>query len=159
MLLACTPHHPLADRPRIRIGDLNEVEYIGFTRDLVIRRQVDRFLRQKGASPRVVLEFDNIESIKRAVEEGAGVALLPEPTFRREIAAGTLISRPLEGSRLLRPIGIIYRKHLELSSFALGFMSLLREASPAAFTEFGPRRSPATAKSRRPSATPSRKKS
>lgn len=144
MILACAPRHPLATRPCVRAVDLHEQNYIGFNRALVIRRQVDRFLRTHHVLPQVVLEFDNIESIKRAVEDNAGVALLPEPTFRREVAAGTLVARPLEGPRFLRPLGVIYRKHHDLSSFARRFMELLREHSPDAFTEYGQRRTRTT---------------
>lgn len=151
MLLACKPGHALATRPRVRPIDLDDCPYIGFTDELVIRRQVDRFLRTLGVEPHVVVAYDNIDTIKQAVQDGAGVALLPEPTFRREVAAGTLVARPLDGAHLLRPVGVIYRKRHELSSFALRFMELLRESSPDAFAEFGPRRA-------RVSATATRKK-
>ena len=60
-------------------------KYIHFDKDLIIRREVDRFFRDHGVNVEVVLEFDNIENIKKAVELGAGVALLPEPTLRREV--------------------------------------------------------------------------
>ena len=66
---------------------------VGFDPDLVIRHELDRALAAHGAEPVVVMEFDNIETIKRAVEIDAGVALLPEPTVGRELAAGTLCHR------------------------------------------------------------------
>jgi DNA-binding transcriptional LysR family regulator len=158
MVLACAPRHPLASRPRVRAVDLHEQTYIGFNRALVIRRQVDRFLRAHHVIPQVVLEFDNIESIKRAVEDNAGIALLPEPTVRREVAAGTLVARPLEGQRFLRPLGVIYRRHHDLSSFALRFMELLRENSPTAFTDFGQRKLRSLASSDRTTPPAPRKK-
>jgi DNA-binding transcriptional LysR family regulator len=76
----------------------------------VIRRQVDRFLKEQGATVEVVLEFDNIENIKQAVAIGAGVALLPEPTLRREVKARALIALPLVDCSLTRPLGIIHRR-------------------------------------------------
>ena len=75
-----------------------------------IRREVDRFLRQQGVAVEVVLEFDNIENIKKAIEIGGGVALLPEPTLRQEVEAGLLVARPLAGCRFVRPLGIIHRR-------------------------------------------------
>ena len=60
--------------------------YVAFTKDLMIRRRVDQFLREHGVTVAVESEFDTIENIKRAIEVGQGVSLLPEPTFRQEVA-------------------------------------------------------------------------
>jgi DNA-binding transcriptional LysR family regulator len=125
MVLACSPMHPLAPHHTIRPAQLNGVQYIHFDRGLTIRREVDRFLREHGVSVEVVLEFDNIENIKKAVELGAGVALLPEPTVRREVEEEGLLARPLHGCRLVRPLGIIHRRHHKLSSTAQHFLELL----------------------------------
>jgi DNA-binding transcriptional LysR family regulator len=88
---------------------------------------VDRFLRDHGVAVEVALEFDNIENIKQAVEISAGVALLPEPTVQKEVRAGTLAARPLAGWRMVRPLGIIHRRHHPLSSTAQRFIDLLRQ--------------------------------
>jgi DNA-binding transcriptional LysR family regulator len=126
MVLACAPQHPLAGLRSISPQQLSGAKFVGFDRDLVIRRHVDRFLRQHQVSVEVVMEFDNIENIKKAVEIDAGVALLPEPTFHREVQAGTLVARPLAGCRLVRPLGIMYSRHHRLNTPILRFMDLLR---------------------------------
>src|SRR5262249_53312077 len=90
-----------------------------------IRREVDRFLREHGITIDVMLEFDNIENIKKAVELGVGVALLPEPTLRREVEELSLVARPLYGCRLVRPLGIIHRRHLKPSNSARRFVEML----------------------------------
>src|SRR5262249_38858594 len=118
--------HPLAKGPVARPGQLNGEKYVGFNKDLVIRREVDKFLREQGVAVEVALEFDNIENIKKAIEVTAGVALLPEPTLRREVAAGTLVALPLPGGGLAPPRGITPRRHQKLSSTALRFIGLLR---------------------------------
>jgi DNA-binding transcriptional LysR family regulator len=128
MVLACPPGHPLASQRTIRPEQLNGEKYIGFDRDLVIRKQVDRFLREQSVGVEVALEFDNIETIKKAIEVSAGVALLPEPTLRREVQAGTLVAVPLTGSQLVRPLGIIHRRHHRLSASAQRFIELLQES-------------------------------
>src|SRR5262245_54777215 len=127
MVLACSPVHRLAPCPAVRPAQIDGEPYIHFDRGLVVRREVDRFLREFGVAVEVVLEFDNIANIKQAVELGAGVALLPEPTVRREVEDGTLMARPLEGGRLVRPLGIIHRRHHKLSATARRFMELLRQ--------------------------------
>jgi DNA-binding transcriptional LysR family regulator len=130
MVLACPPNHPLAQRESIRPAHLQGERYIGFDKDLIIRRKVDRFLREQGAAVEVVMEFDNIENIKKAiVETEAGVALLPEPTLRREVHAGIIAARPLAGCQLVRPLAIIHRRNYPLSSTARGFMELLQHSN------------------------------
>jgi DNA-binding transcriptional LysR family regulator len=74
-----------------------------------------------------VMEFDNIETIKRAVEIDAGVALLPEPTLGRELAAGTLCAVRLAGDELVRPLGIIHARGKPLGPTAKRFIDLLRD--------------------------------
>jgi DNA-binding transcriptional LysR family regulator len=125
MVLACSPVHPLAPNLSVRPAQLQGVQYIHFDKDLVIRREVDRFLREHGVNVEVVLEFDNVETIKKAVELGAGVALLPEPTLRREVEEHSLVARPLHGARLVRPLGIIHRRHLKPTNSACRFMEML----------------------------------
>jgi len=125
MIVACSPRHPLAQNVAVEPAQLQGVRYVGFNRDLTIRREVDRFLREQGVNVEVEHEFDNIENIKQAVELGTGVALLPEPTLRREVQAGTLVALPLFGCRLVRPLGIIQRRHHRLSTAAARFLDLL----------------------------------
>jgi len=131
MVLACAPNHPLAKLKSVKISQLEGVKYIGFDRDLVIRRHVDRFLRQYGVSVDIVLEFDNIENIKKAIEESGGVSLLPEPMLTKEVNAGTLAGVRLANAALIRPLGIIYRRTHPLTRAAQQFITLLREPDVA----------------------------
>jgi DNA-binding transcriptional LysR family regulator len=134
MVLACSPMHPLAPNAAIRPTQLQGVKYIHFDKDLIIRREVDRFFREHGVNVEVMLEFDNIENIKKAVELGAGVALLPEPTLRREVEEHTLVARPLYGCQLVRPLGIVHRRHLKPSNSARHFVEMLCASNGAATT-------------------------
>jgi DNA-binding transcriptional LysR family regulator len=126
MVLACAPGHPLAQGRGVRAVQLQGERYVGFDKGLVIRREVDRFLREQAVGVDVIMEFDNIENIKKAVEESVGVALLPEPTLRREVEAGTLVGVPLTGRRMVRPLGIIQRRHRTPSATALRLLEMLR---------------------------------
>lgn len=126
MVLACPPSHPLARTKAVRPAQLNGLPYVAFDKDLVIRREVDRFWRDQGVRTRTTLEFDNIENIKKAVEISAGVALLPAPTLHREVEAGSLVAVPLAGIRFVRPLGIIQRRHSKLTSTALRLIDILR---------------------------------
>jgi DNA-binding transcriptional LysR family regulator len=126
MVLACAPGHALARSDSIDPQQLAGEKFVAFDHGLTIRREVDHFLRQHDAAVEIALEFDNIENIKKAIEIGAGVALLPEPTLRREVESGALRVVRLRGCHLVRPLGIIHRRTHSLSSAAQGFIDLLR---------------------------------
>jgi DNA-binding transcriptional LysR family regulator len=126
MMLVCAPGHRFARRERVAFEELGGEAVVSFDADLTIRREIDRALAAHNAEARVVMEFDNIETIKRAVEIGAGVAFLPEPTIAREVAAGTLAAVPLTTNELVRPLGILHRRGKELGVTVRRFIELLR---------------------------------
>ena len=140
MVLVCAPTHRLAGRESIPLDALEGENIVGFDHDLTIRHEIDRVLNLHRINYNVVMEFDNIETIKRAIEIDAGVGLLPEPTAIKEVAAGTLVAVPLETNELVRPLGIIYRRGRELPSTAWRFIELLQQqgaSRPADLTTAG----------------------
>jgi len=130
MVVVCSPRHKLAQRREVSLSELHGCDMVGFDPNLEIRQEIDRALADSGAEVRVAMEFDNTETIKRAVEIDAGLSILPRPTVDREVEAGALIALPLEGANLNRPIGIIQRRGKELGMTATRFMQLLL-AQPA----------------------------
>lgn len=126
MVLVCAPGHRLATFKEVAFEDLGGERVISFDSDLTIRREIDRVLQLHHADVQVSMEFDNIETIKRAIEIDAGVALLPEPTVLREVEAGTLVKVPLTSDELVRPLGIIHRRGKQLASIARRFIELLQ---------------------------------
>jgi DNA-binding transcriptional LysR family regulator len=131
MVLACAPGHPLAQQTRVRPAQLDGLRWVGFDTSLVIHKKLEAFLRQCHTHADVQMRFDNIESIKRAVELSTGVALLPLPTIEREIQAGTLVGIPLSGAKLVRPLAIIHRRQRRLSAAVMGFIEVLCQQDAA----------------------------
>lgn len=134
MVLACSPNNPLAWRDRVPLEALDGVDLVSFDPELQIRRELDRVLAAHEVEMRVVMEFDNIETIKRAIEIDAGVGLLPAPTVDKEVQSGSLVVRPLQGLTLSRPVGIILRHGKELGRIANLFLEMLRAGVPAGLT-------------------------
>ena len=128
MVLVCSPENRFARRESVALGELDGTKMVGFDQHLKIRREIDRALARNNAAADVVMDFDNIETIKRAIEIDAGVGLLPEPTVAREVAAETLIALPVEGPGLVRPISVIQRRARDLGKTALRFVQLLQES-------------------------------
>ena len=129
MMLVCAPHHPLAGRRGVALTELDGLDMVGFDPELRIRREVDEVLAEHGVNVRVAMEFDNIETLKRAVEINSGVSLLPEPTVRREVQLGSLVSIPLSDIKLVRPLGIIHRCEADLGATARHFIKFLLDQS------------------------------
>jgi len=111
------------------VSELSGEPFIALDTELGIRRAIDRFLRRHEVEVDVVLEFDNIETIKRAIEVPTGVSILPEPSLAHELKAGTLKAISIEGldptDRLTRPLAIIHRRQGCLEPPAAKFLELL----------------------------------
>lgn len=127
MVLVSSPDHRLARLERVTIGQLRGEDYIGFDRDLNIRKELDKYFRQKQVTVQVVMEFDNIETIKQAIKIGTGVSILPEPTVRHDVDRGELAAVPLAIEELRRPIGIIHRQRKMFTPAVVKFVELLKE--------------------------------
>ena len=125
MVLILPPGHPLAAQQAVSLSALQGLPFVAFDQDIPTRRITDNLLRRRGVSVDVVQAFDNIETIKRVVEIGLGVAIVPEPTVRRELRDGTLVARPLAGESFTRPTGILLRKGRVRSSALHHFLQVL----------------------------------
>lgn len=128
MALVAHPSHRLARRRLVSAADLNGEKFVAFDHDLPIRKAIDRALKQHGVKVEVVMEFDNVETIKQAIGINAGVGILPRPTVLKEIGIRTLAAAPLAIAGLARPIGIIHRRGKRLTPAVAAFIDLLRKA-------------------------------
>ncbi len=126
LVLALPPDDPLARGRRPSLRALQGRPFIAFDRDIPTRRLIDRVLRQHQVTVRYVMELDNIETIKRSVEAGLGLSVLPVPALTHEVRAHTLVARiPMEGA-IERSIGVIRRRGRELGSAARAFLTRLQ---------------------------------
>jgi DNA-binding transcriptional LysR family regulator len=137
------PSHRFARGEAVEIGALDGEPFVAFDADLTIRRAIDRCLRHHDVTVDVVLEFDNIENIKRAVEVASGVSILPEPSLAREVRGGSLVALPILGQdskyRLNRPLAIIHRRNDRLDLTAARFLEVLTRSKAAEPPEAGRR--------------------
>ena len=127
MVVVMSPFHPLADRSSVTPADLAGLDFIGFDEELPIRKQIDRYLESHGASVRVAMHFDNLQSLKEAVAETRSISILPGRLLLKELALGRLVSSPLAGARLFRPLGIVHRRKKHFHRAAQAFLDLLQE--------------------------------
>jgi DNA-binding transcriptional LysR family regulator len=126
MVVVCHPHHRLSREKAVPLKSIAGESFVAFEQGLAIREAIDRALVRAHAEVNVKLEFDNIETMKRAIEIDAGVSILPEPSVRREIALGSLAKVAIVGDAIVRPLGIVHRRERALSELASQFIGLLR---------------------------------
>ncbi len=127
IVFVCPPHHRLARRRTLAATDLNGEPFVAFDADLSIRKAIDRALRKRNAKASVVMEFDNVETIKQAIINGAGVSLLPAPTIVKEVGIRTLSAVPLNIPELTRPVAAIHRRNKLLTPAVARFLATLQE--------------------------------
>jgi DNA-binding transcriptional LysR family regulator len=132
MVLVAHPAHRLARRRTVSPEELQGEKFVAFDRDLAIRKAIDRALRQHGVKVEVVMEFDNVETIKQAIGINAGVSILPRPTVLNESGMRTLVAAPLGLPTLVRPIGIIHRRGRRLTPVVARFIEQLQKPVDAA---------------------------
>lgn len=125
MTVVAYPSHPLAGRSALVPKDLDGQDFISFDDEVIIRRELDRFFREHEVRISIVMQFDNIQSIKEAVVLGSGISILPERTIQAEVEQGRLVSIPLHAPELVRPTGIIHRRKKKLNRAAREFLGLV----------------------------------
>lgn len=125
LVLVCSPRHALAGETKADIHKLQFERFIAFEKDVPTRIFIDNILSRYSTVVRTVMEFDNVETVKRAVEINAGVSILPQATVLQEVAGGTLKAIPFSNEKFLRPTGIIVRKGRTLSQAARYFIEIL----------------------------------
>ncbi|TWU04227.1 HTH-type transcriptional regulator CysL [Stieleria varia] len=123
--LVCSPQHPFASRRDVSLSDLQGLEMVGFDRELELRQLIDQTLQRLGITVDVRMEFDNADSIVRAIQANQGIGILPEAVVRRETAVGSLQVVACPELRITRPLGIMFKRPGRLSRAANEFGSLL----------------------------------
>jgi DNA-binding transcriptional LysR family regulator len=124
------PNHPLAAKAKVALPAVAALPFIGFDREAPSRKGIDRLFRDKGFELTPIMEMDNVETIKRAVELGLGISVLPLPTVQHELTTGTMVARPFAEGTFTRPIGILVRKGKYLSRASQAVLDAFKTGTP-----------------------------
>ncbi len=126
LVLICHPQHPLAKLKSVKLSQLAGQKFVSFEPDIPTRKAIDKVFKDHGVQVQTVMEFDNIETVKRAVEIEAGISLVPQGTITQEVAKQTLAEVSIEGVDLVRPLAAIYKKNKVLSPAMKQFLAILK---------------------------------
>ena len=125
LVLITHPSHPLAKTGDVQLQALAGHKFIGFDPDIPTRKAVDQIFRENRIEIDPVMEFDNIETVKRAVEIDHGIAIVPQATVTQEARLGTLAVLQFKGRDFTRPLAILHRKGRVLTPAMRKFIETL----------------------------------
>lgn len=125
LMLVCHPEHPLAEKALISPADIEDYDCIGLETQAPTRHLIDELMQKNGVGLDYLMEFDNIETIKRAVEINSGISILPDSTIRTELANKTLRAVSFASHQFFRENGIVLRKDKQLTKPARYLLDIL----------------------------------
>jgi len=127
LVLICHPQHPFSKQKTIKLKAIAGQKFIGFEPDIPTRKALDKILRENSVDVQTVMEFDNIETVKRAVEIDAGVSIVPSGTVIQEVQKQTLAALQIDDGQYFRPLAAVYKKNKVLSPAIKLFLATLKE--------------------------------
>ena len=127
LVMITHPQHPFAKMKSTKLKTLAGQKFVGFEPDIPTRKALDRILKEYNVEVQTVMEFDNIETVKRAVEIDAGISIVPESTIVQEVSKQTLAAIKLDDGDFFRPLAVIYKKNKVLSPAMKQFIAVLKE--------------------------------
>ena len=125
LVLICNPDHPLGKKKSVQLSELAGQSFIAFDQDIPTRKATDQMFRDQKVDMDPIMEFDNIETVKRAVEINAGISIVPQATVVQEIKQNLLKAIQIKGTNVTRPLAIIHRKGRVLTPAMKKFISNL----------------------------------
>lgn len=131
LTVVCAPSHPFATKQKVSLTAIAPLPFIAFDREAPTRKAIDKIFKDRGLELNIAMEMDNVETIKRAVEMGLGVAVLPAATVQHEIALGTLVAKPFAEAIFTRPIGLLVRKGKYLDRASQAVLEAFKTAATA----------------------------
>jgi DNA-binding transcriptional LysR family regulator len=120
-------NHPLADKKTVSVRELGAESFIAHNVPSPYRERVVRTFEKYRTPLNIALEMPTLEAIKRFVEGGMGVALVPRLAAQAEIARGQIAALTVKEMKLERKLYLVYRKGATLSHAARAFLRVARE--------------------------------
>ncbi|MEC8824211.1 MAG: LysR family transcriptional regulator [Verrucomicrobiota bacterium] len=127
LVIICPPGHPLSERNSIELREINGERFISFEPDLPTRKAIDSMFSQSGIEVKEVVEFDNIETVKRGVLIENAISIVPSDSVRSEVESGTLARTPISGNFVYRPLGIVRRRTKAVTPAMREMISILKQ--------------------------------
>jgi len=125
------PKHALAKAKSLSIRELGAQNFIAHNVPSPQRQKVIQAFRRHKTQLQMGVELPSLEAIKRFVQMGNGVALVPGLTVREEIAAGLLVRVPVPELQFERKLRLVHRRQATLSHAAVAFLTVVETYAAA----------------------------
>jgi DNA-binding transcriptional LysR family regulator len=126
LVLIVSPANPLAQKQPIDPHDLEKQPMIVYENGSALRTAIDKFIVNNKISVNIPLELSSNQAIKKAVEDGLGVALISRQVADEEIQAGRLVAIPLSGRSINRKFYMVYHRDKYISEILKGFIDTVK---------------------------------
>ncbi|RLA63831.1 MAG: LysR family transcriptional regulator [Epsilonproteobacteria bacterium] len=118
-------NHHLAQKDRIRLQQIEGEPFVAFETSTPTREQIDKFLKKKNIQTKIKMTNNNIYALKKAVEAGIGISLVPLSTVDDEVQRGTIRKVKIVGMNLYRPLALLISKKYPVNQVTEVFMDAL----------------------------------
>jgi len=132
LVLLVRPDDPLASQRQVTMEEMGVQTIIAHNDPSPTRDRVLQLYEQRHAALNIRLSLPSLDGIKRAVEMGLGVALLPRRCALREISRKELVEVQVPELRSPRQVRLVYRRGGDLSHAARAFLEMARDQGAAA---------------------------
>lgn len=147
MVLIASPRHPLTTRERVLVKDLGSEPFVVHHLCSTTEQKILRLFEAHGTRCNIVAELWSFENVKHFVQQDIGLAIVPRVTILQELAAGTLVSIPVEGLDMSRRTLMISPDRGYVSDSAQRFIDVVKQFN---WNEWLPSQLPGTSPGRRP---------
>lgn len=132
MLLVCSAQHRFSGRTNIDLKELEGEKFVAFSPDQPTRKALDRYFRDRDVRLAPFLEFDDVETVKKAVEVEEALSLVPRKSVAKELDARVLVGVEIRSVCIRRPLAVVSRRNATKSSAFRALVECLRAESPFA---------------------------
>lgn len=119
--------HRLARKSNVTAQDLSSEKFIFREQGSATRVVVATHLRKFHVDAEAVMEIENPESVKKAVQNGLGIAFISAFAAETDLKAKTLAAVKIRNLNISRELKIVYRKDKHLSRAAQTFIEVARK--------------------------------
>jgi len=124
LVLVVPSNHVLARKKLVKIADLRKESFILREPGSATRAAVVNHLQKSDLKVETVMEMENPESVKKAVQSGLGIAFISKFAVETELKAKTLVALRVKGLDINRELKVVYRKDKHLGRAAQTFIEM-----------------------------------
>jgi DNA-binding transcriptional LysR family regulator len=127
LILVVPSNHQLAEKKSVKMSDLRKEMFILREAGSATRATVAHHLKKADIEVETVMELENPESVKKAVQSGLGIAFISKFAVETELKARSLVAVVVNGLNINRELKIVYRKDKHLGRAAQAFIDMARK--------------------------------